>query len=190
MKNNPLVIGLTGPMGSGKGEVVKILEAHGFRYITLSQFVRAEAEARGAAMERAVLQGIGNDLRAEYGAGVLGLKAKEMILAHADSPWCVDGIRNPAEIKELRQLDNFHLLAVVAPEEVLISRILNRGRASDPTTADAIRQRLDQELSGAELLTGQRVDLCIAEADKTYHNVGSLTDLQSVVEDWLRLLSS
>ena len=190
MKNNPLVIVLTGHMGAGKGEVVKILEQHNFKYITLSQFVRAEAERRGVVMERAILQGIGNDLRTQYGAGVLGLKAKELILDHPDTPWCVDGIRNPAEIHELRQLDNFHLLAVVAPEELLVTRILQRGRPSDPTTSVEIQQRIERELSGAEIITGQRVDLCIAEADQTYNNTGSLADLKFAVEEWLRLLSS
>ena len=58
-----LVIGLTGPNASGKGEVGDYLAQRGFKLHSLSDIVREEAAAHGLAPEREHLIRIGNELR-------------------------------------------------------------------------------------------------------------------------------
>jgi dephospho-CoA kinase len=57
------VIGLVGPMGSGKGTVGQILQKLGYKSYVLSDIIRKEADRRHLPRERGVLQDIGNDLR-------------------------------------------------------------------------------------------------------------------------------
>lgn len=97
-----MIIGLTGSMGCGKGEIVNILQKKGFEYITLSSMVREEARLRGIPEEREKLMEVGNSMRAEGGVGILAKKALQKIVSSAQDKWVVDGIRNPAEIDELK----------------------------------------------------------------------------------------
>jgi hypothetical protein len=74
-----MIIGLVGMMASGKGEIVKILEDLGFKYVRLSSMVREEARKLGLSEERSVLQDVGNKMRAEGGVGILAQRAMEKI---------------------------------------------------------------------------------------------------------------
>jgi dephospho-CoA kinase len=94
-----LCIGLTGRMACGKGEAVRILGARGFNYVSLSDIVRREAAKIDPAVSRSRMQDIGNRLRAEGGAGVLGRMVRERIATSGETRWVIDGIRNPAEVR-------------------------------------------------------------------------------------------
>ncbi len=137
-----MIIGLTGSMGAGKGEVVKILERLGFKYITLSQMVREEARRRGIPEEREKLMEVGNSMRAKEGHGVLAKKALKKIQVHSHDKWVIDGIRNPAEIDELKKGENVHIWGLTADRDMLVSRILKRARPSDPKTEEEIMNRI------------------------------------------------
>jgi dephospho-CoA kinase len=186
--NRKLRIGLTGRMGSGKGEVVRLLEAHGFRYASLSDMVRAEAARLGRPVSRAEMQDIGNRLRREGGAGVLGRRVRGMIEASPVARWVIDGVRNPAEVEELRQLDGFVLLAVEADVEVILQRMQQRGRDTDRASDDELRQRLAREWGENEPEGGQRVGACMQRSDHTLPNNGPLEELATAVERLLAQL--
>ena len=57
-----MYVGLTGYMGTGKSEIAKRLQNQGYKYISLSEMVRAEADKRGEKHTRENLQDIGNSL--------------------------------------------------------------------------------------------------------------------------------
>ncbi len=172
-------IGLTGIMASGKGEVVKIMEEHGYKYISLSDMVREEAAKCEQPVTRAQMQNIGNRLRSEGGAGVLGKKIREKVSDSTEiDKWVIDGVRNPAEIIELRKLEGFVLAGIEAPVEMLISRIKSRGRATDSATDKELLLRIERERGIGEPPDGQQVGKCLAEADITIHNTGTLEELK------------
>ncbi|MFH1012357.1 MAG: dephospho-CoA kinase [Candidatus Peregrinibacteria bacterium] len=166
-----MIIGLTGPMASGKSTVVETLKGMGYKLITLSDMVREEARKQGVPEERENLMAIGQDLRKKFGAGVLGKRALEKIKASGEEKWVVDGIRNPAEVMELRQHPDFVLIANTAPEDMIIARILSRKRADDTLDKTAIRHKLRREMGEGEPMDGQQVAKCIAMADYTFENV-------------------
>lgn len=172
-----MIIGLTGSMGCGKGEVVKILQKEGFDYITLSSMVREEARKRGVPEEREKLMEIGNFMRSEDGAGVLASRAIEKIKASDCDKWIIDGIRNPAEIAELRKGKDVHIVAVNAGRDVLVERIFRRSRQSDPDVYAEIISRIERELGKGESDDGQQVAKCINDADIVIDNEGTLEEL-------------
>jgi len=179
-----IIIGLTGSMGSGKGEIVKILQGKGFEYVTLSSIVREEARRRGIPEEREKLMDIGNSMRKKDGAGVLAKCALEKISESDCSKWVVDGIRNPAEVKELRKSKKIYIIGVDTDKNLLVERILNRSRESDPRVRDEILKKIERELGKGEPKDGQQVEKCMKEADKIIGNNGTLEEFTQSFSDY------
>jgi dephospho-CoA kinase len=179
-------IGLTGRMASGKGEAVRILQEHGFEYASLSDIVRCEAEKEGAGVTRNRMQDIGNRLRSQGGAGVLGRMIREKIAASAASRWVIDGIRNPAEVLELRKLEGFSLVAIESRVEVILERLKRRGRAGDDLSERELRAALEREWGCNEPAGGQQVGPAAAMADFTVFNDGTLAELKARLEAVLK----
>lgn len=184
-----MIIGLTGPMGCGKGEIVKILEGVGFKYITLSMMVREEARRRNIEEEREKLMEVGNSMRAAEGAGVLGKRALQKIIESGHDKWVVDGIRNPAEIDELRKSKDVHIIGVDCAREILVERILSRGRESDAKERAEIIRKLDREWGVNEPSDGQQVEKCMQKVDLIIKNEGTLEELKNNFLDFYNKVS-
>jgi len=170
----PLYIGLTGRMASGKGEVVKLLVEKGYTYISLSDIVRREATREGKPVNREHMQNIGNRLRERGGSGVLGRMVKDQIQNSGIDKWVIDGIRNPAEVAELRELNGFRLIGVEADIDVILTRMKHRGRDTDLMPEEELRRRLDREWGIEEPENGQQVGPCMNLADFTVQNNSTL----------------
>lgn len=190
-----LMIGLTGYMGSGKGEIVKLLKLKDFKYISLSDLVRAEAAKRKIARTRGNLQNLGNELRKKFGMRVLGQKVREKIEKESTrrgkavkQNWVIDGIRHPAEIAELRKLKDFYLIGVTARPETLMKRIIGRGRKSDVRLEKDILEKIKREIGQGEPEEGQQVKKCLDLADFLIINEGTLKELKKKFDHFWGLL--
>lgn len=201
------IIGLTGYLGSGKGELVKLLQKQGYTYTSLSDAVREEATKRGLPHTREHLQNIGNQLREESGAGVLGRKIRETIeaeiahrsasedrggLAHrspanAGRRWVIDGIRNPGEWEELAKLPEFQMIGVTSSPETIVDRITARNREGAPLSREEILEKLNRERGIGEPPGGQQVQRCLDLADYLIVNEGTLEDLEAKLTHFERL---
>lgn len=135
------MLGLTGPNAAGKGEVASYLRGLGFTIHSLSDIVREVAADRGLPPEREHLIRIGNELRAEGGAGALA----ERILPRLGARDVVDSIRNPSEVEVLRRVPGFVLIGVTAEVRTRFLRSVARSRPGDPETLEAFRAREDEE---------------------------------------------
>ena len=71
---------------------------------------------------------VANDLRKKLGNGALARLALENA---KESKIIIDGIRNPAEVDELKK-SNAIIIAVDAPLQTRFSRLISRNRSSDP----------------------------------------------------------
>ena len=85
------------------------------------------------------------------------------------------------------QLTNARLaaagLAVDAPIEVRYARARARGRDESAATLDEFRRKEELEMAGNE--TKQQLALCMAMADRTIVNDGTIEELRRKVEDLL-----
>ncbi|MBU0706585.1 dephospho-CoA kinase [Patescibacteria group bacterium] len=172
-----MIIGLTGPMASGKSTVVDALKSQGFRHFTLSDIVREECTKRGLEEVRDNLMATGQSLRKEFGAGVLAVRALQK--TDENSNWIIDGIRNPAEVDELRKHPHFILIANTAPEDMIVSRILSRKRSDDTMDETAIRTKLRREMGEGEPPEGQQLKKCIDMADYVFENVMPIDQVET-----------
>jgi dephospho-CoA kinase len=185
-----LCLGLTGRMASGKGEAVHILQDQGFNYISLSDIVRREAGRGGQEISRARMQDIGNRLRAEGGAGVLGRMVRECVLAAAENRWVIDGIRNPAEVQELKKISDFYLIGIDCDIPTILERMKKRGRATDAVGEGELREVLRREWGDGEPKGGQQVGPTLAMADFTIANNGTLDELEIKLDEILKKIGA
>ncbi len=174
---NPHIVGLTGSFGSGCTYVADriLVESKGYRKLSLSDTLRElyEQEKGGkASQDRRNLQQYGDRLRADRGAGYLASEVAKTISVDegADgqpTKWVVDSIRNPAEIRVLRNLSrNFFLFGIYADRDIRWSRV--RARYKDDRRAFDEDDRNDTGEASPE--HGQRVGDCFSEADVVLTN--------------------
>jgi dephospho-CoA kinase len=179
-----MIIGLTGPMASGKTTVLDVLKKLGYQHVTLSDMVREEARRLGVKEERENLMNVGQSLRREHGAGVLAFRAMAKIKSSGGDKWVIDGIRNPAEIDEIKKESGTVIIANTAPEELIIKRIMSRKRADDTFDEISIRKKLRREMGEGEPEDGQQVGKCIEMADFVFKNT---MPFEKVEEEFMKL---
>ena len=177
-------------MASGKGEVVRILKNYGFRYISLSDIVHREAAKIKTAINRSQMQDLGNRLRTEGGAGILGRMVRELIETAEPSSWVIDGIRNPAEVVELKKIAGFVLFGIQTDVAIILARLKQRGRATDVVAENELRASLAREWGEGEPIDGQQVGRCMAMADFTIANNGPLPELKTELDGVLKKIGA
>lgn len=172
-----MIIGLTGTLGSGKGTFAEFLKKKGFGYLSLSDELREYADSQGVERTRANLQNLGNKLREEQGPGVLAKLVLNKIITYNLMDVVVDGIRNPAEIKELKQLPHFYLIAVDAPEKTRFERMRKRARENDPKIIKDFKKVDARDRGKGEKLSGQQVGKCLKLASIKIRNDSTVEEL-------------
>ncbi len=165
-----MIIGLTGPIASGKATIIETLKKKGFKSVTMSDVIRGEMELQGIPAERAKMQDFANSVRAKEGAGAWARRCLEKAKKEGWKDWVIDGIRNPSEIDELQKDPSFVLVAVMLSEMEIVRRILARKRDIDPTDPEEIKRRLRRDWGVNEPPEGQQVGLCVRLAEYYFDN--------------------
>jgi len=181
-----MIIGLTGTMGSGKGEVVKHLKSKGFEHYVYSDILKEIAKQRNIEPTRANLQKLGTNIKKE--SRNPGILSQEMLKKIKTDKAVVDGIRNVDEIKELKKRENTHIITVTASQRLRYQRIRKRKREGDPKTFKEFK-RLDN-LENRGKTKGQEINNCLKTADFTIINNNTLEKLKKNTEDILSTISS
>lgn len=181
-----MIIGLTGKNGGGKGEVVKFLVERGFQALSLSDVLREEAQRLGKSLTREVLVELGNQLRGEFGAGVLA----ERIFARLDPEknYVIDSVRHPAEVQVFRRRRDFTLANIQAPQRLRFERLRLRARENDPKTFEEFLA-LEAKEAESPQSHDQQLDQAVSLADVTLENGGPLRDFHEKVKRLLLDLS-
>lgn len=162
-------------------------------YHSLSDELRAEVRFRGLPVDRDVLRSMGHELRLKHGSGILSQRVLDRIAYDvrqgAQSPvTIIDAIRNPSEVRVLRESlgGDFLLVAIEAPVDAIIDRIRARARAGDVVDDDDLaRQVLSAEMGINEPEHGHNIAECIALADVHLDNTGNLPQLRMAVGEFV-----
>lgn len=180
-----IVIGLTGPFGSGCTYVAKeILLEKGYEYISLSELLRKEIDDN--ALSRSEMQNKGNELRLQKGPGYLAKLATDMIQKSDKQKFVVDSIRNTHEVDTLKDaFSSFYMFAVWASKDARWSRIQNKYCKNMALFEEDDKRDKDEKDEN-----GQQITLCYQMADIIILNEisiptkqsGAFKDLKSIVE--------
>jgi len=185
------VVGLSGTIGSGKGEVKDMLiQKFNSKYVTLSDVIRGELERRKGLMDRITLQEMGNEMRKKYGPHILAFLAAEYLSRDKDLV-IIDGIRNPAEGQYLKKKfgHDFIWICVDAPKEIRFQRSLERRQHDDPRTIEEFSAVDDRDLGLGEPEYGQHTKRCMDMCDYKVVNDGTVEQLKEkvmkIMEDFM-----
>ncbi|HLP79778.1 MAG TPA: hypothetical protein VK158_04040, partial [Acidobacteriota bacterium] len=125
--------------------------------------------------------------RRVYGGDYWGKKILRSM--HNGHDYCIEGIRNPEEVVLFKKNPYFRLIAVYAPDEERMKRLLTRGRPGDPKTPDEFKVH---DLRDKGLLAGssfgQNTALTVPMAHYTISNDGSAQELEERVKSLLTTL--
>lgn len=190
-----MYLGFTGLPGAGKSESIHLLKEfvihQGIVVYTqsLSDEVTEELRMRGMQITQITRENkvlIGNQLRSDYGGGILARRVITKITdqrlslrSTAAALWLIDAIRNPSEVEEFRNHFGwqFVLMAIEAPINVIVHRLRNRNR-SDESQGVIQDSRKAKELlvkeSGSGHISEINVQMCIQMADFRFSNDDSL----------------
>lgn len=178
------IIGLVGPIASGKGTVLKILENKGFFSSSTSDRIREELKKRNLEVTRQNLTSVSNEVREKYGNDILARRTSEIIDKQNNNKIVIDAIRNPDEVKFLKNKYNMKLLAITAPQEKRYELFKKRGTNTNGiNTWEEFKTLDDNEIGGKLGQHAQRVSDCMKMADITIENNGSLEDLKAKIEN-------
>jgi len=179
-----MIIGLTGTMGCGKGEVVKYLKKKGFEHYIYSDILREIAKSRNIGPTRENLQKLGNEIKKD--SKNLGILSKKLFQKIKTDKAIVDGIRNPDEIRELRKGKEVYIIGITASQRIRFNRLRKRGREGDPETFSQFK--ILDNLENRGKTKGQEINKCLKMADFTIINDSSLDNLRKKVDEILNLL--
>jgi len=176
-----MIIGLTGGMVCGKRTIAKILEEKGFDILTFSSDVLdEELRKRNIPITRKAQQDLGNEIRAKEGGG--GLAKRLILKMDSGKNYVLDGIRNPGEVNELRKQKDFVLIAIDSPQKQRFERIIARGMERDPKTWGEFLIADSRDFDDG-ISSGLQIKKCMAVADYTIVNDGSLEEFRERFED-------
>jgi dephospho-CoA kinase len=173
------LIGLTGTNGAGKGAAAEFFMSRGYVFVSLSDAIRDELFRAGLPETRDTLIAKGTELRRTFGPDVLARRT----LAKIAGPTVIDSIRNPSEVAALREQPGFILLALDAPAALRFERVSCRGRNESAATLEAFLRKEEEEKSGDP--AAQQLHTCMALADRTIMNDGTIEDLHRRLEEFL-----
>ena len=190
-----MYVALTGYMGTGKGEISRKLEKQDYRYISLSDMIRDEADKQGLEHSRENLQKVGNELRNSYGPGILGLRVREKIESeegalYGSGKWIIDGVRNPQEAVEIKKIPQSKLLAITASLPTITERLRSRKRPGEENISkEEVFKRLKKESGIGEDASGQQVQKCLDMSEFLIINEGSLEELDQKLDHFVKSMA-
>ena len=173
-----MIIGLTGTNGSGKTVAAEHLRKKGFQFQSLSDVIREELATQGLPPNRENLIAEGNRLRSEFGPAILAQRVGRKI--RTDQNYVVDSIRNPHEVRALREWGDFHLLHLDAPVEERYRRVRIRGGERVPASFEEFVEQERRELESSDK-SSQQLRATWAEADETLQNDGDRDEFVAAV---------
>lgn len=181
------VVGLVGPIASGKDTVLEELSKIEFKAFFLGERTREEANKRGLPHDRSILQDIGNDLREKFGDDIL-VKRTEELFNGSEEKIVIDGIRNAGEIAYLRKKYNVIIIGVDAPSKKRGGFSRKRSADADPKTGEEFECVEQRDRGIGENSHGQQVDACLALSDIIIENNSTKQEFIKKIKKTLRKL--
>ena len=170
-----MIIGVTGSYGSGKDTAVEFFKQRGFVHFSLSEILREELTKEGLELTRENQIDKGNQLRKEFGNGILARRIIEKLDNSKD--YVLSSIRNSGEIEELKKATKEFLLINLDAEPLLrFQRTQQRHTSTiDPKIFEQFLENEKRESVSSDG-AGQELKKCAEMADVTVANNGSVED--------------
>jgi dephospho-CoA kinase len=171
------IIAVIGMCGSGKSEAVKYFVNKGFRKVYFGDVVITELKSRGLEINETNERKIREELRKEFGMGVMAIKSIEMIKEYYGvGNVVIESMYSWEEFKIIKKEfgDNFKVLAIYTTKNLRYERLGKR----------EFRPLTEEEATSRDLSELENLDKGgpIAYADYTLINDSTLEELNKKLE--------
>jgi len=176
-----MLIGLTGRIGAGKETLTEFLRNKEFIYLETSKLLKDMLQEKNLEITRTNMQNLGDELRKKHGAGAL----MKMLLEKIDinKNCIIDSLRNEGEVKFLKKnVKDFILISVDAPQKIRFERVVSRNKASDPKIWEEFLITDNRDFLDKNNPLGQQVGKCMEMADYLIVNDNDLESSMKEIE--------
>jgi dephospho-CoA kinase len=179
---NKTILGFVGPIASGKGTACQYLkDKYGSETYRFSTMLRDILNRLYIENSRENLQKISSVLRAAFGDDLMAKTIANDVKDSKTKIVAVDGVRREPDIKYLRKISGFYLIAMDADQKIRFNRIIKRGENTDDTNKTFTRFQQDEEQEAE-----RQIKKVAETADFNINNNGTLNELHQQIEDILR----
>jgi len=184
-----IIIGITGTLGAGKGEIVSILKTKDFIHFSVRDFLTQELQKRNIEVNRDTMTLLANELRKTHSPQYIIEQLYNQAVVQKRNA-VIESVRTPGEIDFLKSQTkgNFYLVAVDTDQKTRYERIVDRKSALDRVSFDKFVFDEQREMISSDP-TKQNISECMRRADVIIRNEGNLTDLVHKVEAFLNPIS-
>ena len=173
-----LVIGFVGLIASGKGTATDYLKInYGAAAYRFSTILRDLCSRLYLEHSRDNMQTMSTAIRAYFGEDRLSRVMAEDVKNNPNRIVCIDGVRRPGDVRNLREIPGFILVNIFADMDKRYERIIKRGENTDDAKKTFEEFKKDHEKE-AEL---QIADIA-KEANEVIDNNGTIEDLQRQID--------
>ena len=181
-----IIIGFVGEIASGKGTACDyLIENHKAGYYKFSTILRDVLDRLHLPQSRGNMQTLSTMLRQNFQEDLFAKVIAKDVKQDDTEIICVDGIRRPADIIYLKELDNFHLVHIYTDENLRYERIIERSENPDDKNKTFEQFQTDQQQE-----TELTIPEVVAEADRQIKNNGNREDLYKEIENFVQELKS
>ena len=176
-----LIIGLVGPIASGKGTVKQyIVEKYGAKDCRFSTILRDVLTRLSLEINRDNLINLSTILRQGFGQDLLAKVIKEDARKIDGDIVVIDGVRREDDIRYLKDLENFVLVAIDGEPQIRYRRLLSRNEniGDDNKTFDEFLADHGKE-------TEVTIPGVMKSANFTVTNNGDLSELYSQIDEFI-----
>ena len=179
-----MIIALTGEKLAGKGTIADYLvKQRSAKVLRFSQPLTDILTRLHQPNTRAELVALGTFLRQRFGNDLLAKVVVADAQAAAEQLVIIDGMRYLAEYELCKLLPAFFLLNVTAPVDVRYQRTKQRQEKADEQAMSFAEFELREQDA-----TEQEIKLVQKHASHTIHNIGTITELFNLTDQWLGTL--
>ena len=171
-----MIIGITGKIGAGKGELINILKERKFKILSFGDEVREEAKKRGIENKREALQKMATEIRRIEGKEVFAKKILKKI--NEKENYGIDGMRHKEDIEPFKGKKDFFLIAIESSLKKRWENVQKRKREGDPLTFEQFSEADKNDSGEGNKGFGQKTNECIAMADYTILNENTLKEFR------------
>ena len=177
-----VILGLVGEMAAGKSTVTNYLkERHGAVTFRFSDMLRDVLTRMHLEHTRGNLQLISMILRQNFSEDIMS-KVLTMDVKGADAPLIItEGIRRPSDIVYLKALPGFHLVSLLADEQIRYERMVKRSENPDDQT-----KTWEEFQKESQAEPEHKIKELMREAPDTIDNNGTIEELLERLEQLIK----
>ncbi|MBI3290754.1 AAA family ATPase [Candidatus Falkowbacteria bacterium] len=180
-----IILGLVGPLASGKGTVAAYLkkkyDAEIFRFSTP---LRDALDRFYIPQTRKNMQNISLALRQQFGDDLLASVITSDVKKSSSQIKVVDGIRRDPDIKYLKKLPEFYLISVTTGQKTRWQRMTKRGENTDDIKKTFAQFKIDEQAEAEK-----HIKKVAGSADFIINNNGDFKELYKQVDNILRKIN-